>query len=41
MGIEDVRNDLATRIMEARDRGAVDPIKLKDEILREFAPRQP
>ena len=38
---EDLRNDLATRIIEAADRGAVDPIELKDQMLREFAPRQP
>ncbi|MDP1908355.1 MAG: hypothetical protein Q8K85_08640 [Hyphomicrobium sp.] len=38
---EELRNDLATRIIEAADRGAVDPIELKDQILREFAPRQP
>ena len=38
---EELRNDLATRIMEAADRGAVDPIELKDQMLREFAPRQP
>ena len=38
---EDLRNDLASRIMESADRRVLDPLEIKDQMLREFAPRQP
>ena len=38
---EDLRNDLAIRIMESADRRVLDPLEIKDQVLREFAPRQP
>jgi hypothetical protein len=38
---EDLRNDFANGIMETADRGALDPLEIKDQMLREFVPRQP
>jgi hypothetical protein len=38
---EDLRNDLAIRVIESANHGVLDPLQIKDQMLREFAPRQP